>query len=288
MTTREIVRDVALVVGGICVGSGMTFILTKRHLEQKWIAIVEEEVDKTEKHYRIVRKAEEAEERALKQLNETRGYSEQDVIDAVGENTILDEAAEAIETYSGDRATIQPGPYWGVPKRIEVDDTVDKGRATVEDIIANASKQLAEDMDADDAPDEEEERTRNVFEDDEADQVPPRDPNSDTPYVVTIDQHFEDDNRYEKITVTFYEADGVLADERDQMVEDQDGTIGRDFDLHWGEGSKDPNIVYIRNDRTEADYEVIRDKRSYHVHVLGMAVDPRSVKKRPQRMRDDE
>jgi hypothetical protein len=303
MTTRELVRDVALVVGGICIGSGTTYILTKRHLEQKWIAIVEEEVAKTENHFRIIRKMDES--------DIARGYSEQEVIEAVGGNTlplpgdddidleenatVFQEAIEAFDRYSGaeepDEGVVEAltmdtstGPYWGVQKRVDIDETVDKGRLTVENIIANASIKLSEEMDTE----EDEEQSHNIFEEDEADRVPERKPNSDAPYVVSIDQHFEDDNGYEKITVTYYEADDVLSDERDQMVNNFERIIGPDFTQHWGAASKDPNIVYIRNDKLEVDYEVIRDKRSYHVHVLGIPMDPREVKKRHRRMQDDD
>lgn len=57
-----------------------------------------------------------------------------------------------------------------------------------------------------------------------------------------------------------YFADGILADNWGVEL-DLDETIGEDAVNHFGEYVDD--IVYIRNERTEIDYEVTRDPRTY-------------------------
>lgn len=57
-----------------------------------------------------------------------------------------------------------------------------------------------------------------------------------------------------------YFADGVLADSWGYEV-DIEETIGEDALNHFGE--YDDDIVYVRNERTEIDYEVSRDPRTY-------------------------
>lgn len=80
----------------------------------------------------------------------------------------------------------------------------------------------------------------------------------DEPYVISPDEFGE--CTYETITLTYY-ADGVLADEVDDIVDDVDGTIGRNSLLHFGE--YEDECVHVRNDMTETDYEVFLDTRSY-------------------------
>lgn len=62
-----------------------------------------------------------------------------------------------------------------------------------------------------------------------------------------------------------YFADGVLADGWGYEVNIEE-TIGEDALNHFGE--YDDDIVYVRNERTEIDYEVSRDPRTYEEAVL--------------------
>lgn len=80
----------------------------------------------------------------------------------------------------------------------------------------------------------------------------------DKPYIISPDEFGE--CTYETITLTYY-ADRVLADEVDDIVDDVEGTIGRDSLLHFGEYEDD--CIHVRNDIIETDYEVLLDTRSY-------------------------
>lgn len=78
------------------------------------------------------------------------------------------------------------------------------------------------------------------------------------PYVISPDM-FGGEPGYNCQPLSYF-ADGILAD--DWGIElDVEETIGEDSLEHFGEYVDD--TVYVRNERTEIDYEVTRDPRSY-------------------------
>lgn len=91
----------------------------------------------------------------------------------------------------------------------------------------------------------------------------------DAPYILHRDEFMQGALGYEQTTLTYFEGDDVLVDERDQVVDDTEGTVGNDNLLKFGHGSKDNNVVYIRNDRLELDIEVLRSRGKYTQEVLG-------------------
>lgn len=85
--------------------------------------------------------------------------------------------------------------------------------------------------------------------------------NSDRPYVIDP-WDFGGEDGYETITLNYY-ADGVLTDDDDDVIEDEeiDDIVGKDFAEHFGEYEKD--CVCVRNDRLKTDYEICRDLIEY-------------------------
>lgn len=81
----------------------------------------------------------------------------------------------------------------------------------------------------------------------------------DEPYVISPEEFGESDN-YEQINLTYY-ADGVLADDSDEVMDDIEGTVGEDFADHFGDYEDDS--VHIRNDCLRCDYEILKDNRTY-------------------------
>ena len=82
------------------------------------------------------------------------------------------------------------------------------------------------------------------------------------PYVITPDEF--GDTGYETICLTLY-ADGVITDDFGDMMSDDDidTLIGRDCLTHMGENIEDPDVLYVRNENEEADYEIARDVDNY-------------------------
>lgn len=83
--------------------------------------------------------------------------------------------------------------------------------------------------------------------------------NVDRPYVIRPEE-FDELDGYEAISLTYY-ADGVLADDMDNLVDNIDDIVGDDFADHFGEYEDDS--VFIRNDSRKTDYEILRDLRYY-------------------------
>lgn len=79
------------------------------------------------------------------------------------------------------------------------------------------------------------------------------------PYVIPPEQ-FGDDENYDQISLTYY-ADGVLADENDEVIDDVEETVGIESLNHFGEYENDS--VFVRNDTRKCDYEILLDQRTY-------------------------
>ena len=82
---------------------------------------------------------------------------------------------------------------------------------------------------------------------------------NDKPYVVSPGE-FGDADDYDIITLNYY-ADGVVADDWNDPIEDIGATIGEDFASHYGEYEED--VVYVRNDRLKVEYEILRSNQRY-------------------------
>lgn len=79
------------------------------------------------------------------------------------------------------------------------------------------------------------------------------------PYVITPDDFGNGDYDHDMHCLTYY-SDGVLANDWDEIL-DVDETIGEDSLEHFGDYAED--VVHVRNERLNADYEVVRDDRAY-------------------------
>lgn len=99
----------------------------------------------------------------------------------------------------------------------------------------------------------------------------------DKPYVISIDEFGENEDGHEQATITYYADDDTLADERDQMIDNSDYTVGDDNLLRFGHGSNDERIVYVRNERIQMDFEIVRSEGSYSKEVLGFDPDSEST-----------
>lgn len=80
----------------------------------------------------------------------------------------------------------------------------------------------------------------------------------ETPYKIMPDQfsEFED---YQAIELTLY-ADGVLADDRDEIVENADLLLGKGYEQLFDEGEDE---LFIRNDERCTDYAIYKDVQTF-------------------------
>ena len=79
------------------------------------------------------------------------------------------------------------------------------------------------------------------------------------PYIIRPEEYGEL-HAYETLSLNYY-ADGVLTDELDNPVEDVESLVPADFADHFGEYEDD--VVHVRNDNLECDYEILRDLRKF-------------------------
>lgn len=116
-------------------------------------------------------------------------------------------------------------------------------------------------------------------------EIPKRSP--EVPYVISYDEFFENPKDYDQRTLTYFSKDDVVVEERDAPIDDVLGILGPVALEQFGNGSKDPNIVYVRNDRLAMDFEVCWDPDSFEETVLGQIKHSENPKVRKFRLDDD-
>lgn len=79
------------------------------------------------------------------------------------------------------------------------------------------------------------------------------------PYIITPEELGEEMN-YSLVALIYY-ADGVLADDFDNVVDDEEHYVGSDYKNHFGE--YETNTVHVRNDELMCDYEITQDFRKF-------------------------
>lgn len=90
------------------------------------------------------------------------------------------------------------------------------------------------------------------------------------PYIIHQDEFFSDEKGYTQSSFTYYAGDNIMNDEDDTPVYNHEGVVGS---LIFGHGSDDPNVVYVRNEKLKAEYEISFDPGLYSVEVLGLTIE---------------
>jgi hypothetical protein len=239
--TRQVARTltknrVGFYALGMGVGAITGYFVAKRVLQTKYAKIADSEISEMQEHYREKAKALEAEaaKKPVDEIVKERGYS-----------------ALAGEHAPPPMAVQPPTP----PRVIEAEDET-AGEPP-------------------DIPGEDESPVRNIFQHNDIVEhewnwhEERRSRSTDVPYVIHVDEKEEFD--YQSQTLTYYEGDDVLCNERDEVVDpdERDNVVGEGNLFRFGHGSGDPAIVYIRNDRLELIYEVIRSPNRYAEEVHG-------------------
>lgn len=100
----------------------------------------------------------------------------------------------------------------------------------------------------------------------------------DEPYVISFEEFNENEPQHEQVTITYFALDDTLADERQQPIDNTDYTVGDDNLTRFGHGSADKNVVYVRNEKIDMDFEIIRSEGSYKKDVLGFDEDEKTLR----------
>lgn len=110
------------------------------------------------------------------------------------------------------------------------------------------------------------------------------------PHLISEGEYFENEVDYQLDTLTYYEMDDTLTDDKDAQIPNVEQTVG---ERHLTMFKRSPNggktSLYIRNDDHETLYEIILVEASYAQVVLGMTEEELGIKppkSRPKKMRD--
>jgi hypothetical protein len=110
----------------------------------------------------------------------------------------------------------------------------------------------------------------NVFEDDWDPEEEAKDRTEDAPYILHIDEYFNNEKGYAQCCLTWYAGDQILTDENMVPIHNPSAIVGH---LNFGHGSRDEDTVYIRNDKLRAEYEVSRLVGSYVAEMYGIEAE---------------
>jgi hypothetical protein len=250
---------------GATAGGMAAFAIAYRKAETKYSKIADEEIEEMREHYQAKSLALEADKGKgdLEEIVKERGYSSpesQSVPQPMAIQPplkVVEEAAEAVEG----------SVDLDAPENASIKAQV--GEPEPRNIFQQAETTHEWDWEA-------ERRSRR--------------PNK--PYVVHADERHEIEE-YHDVSLTYYEVDDVLCDDRDEIVDpaDRDELIGEANLERFGHGSGDASVVYIRNDKLEILYEVIKSPNSFAEEVHGIkheSYDRGNLRRMRMREMDDE
>jgi hypothetical protein len=103
---------------------------------------------------------------------------------------------------------------------------------------------------------------------DYAAEVAKRDP--ETPYVITHDEFMENENGWTQQSLTYYNGDDTLADDQDMPIPDIEAIVDSGNLSKFGYGSRDKNVVYVRNEKIETDFEITLSQGEFSKEVGGL------------------
>lgn len=239
MSTKDNLVKAGLLIGGLAIGYGVGFYLTKKRVTDKYELFIKTELQEIKEEY------------AALKLRDTYVSPAEAVAALHGADAVvIDPDAEQIKQLVVDNNYTLPGDQGDQDQNIFVD-----GAPYV-------------------VPPEEDESGFVMF------------PTPEKPYIISEMLYHEHDPNYTKESLTYYEADDTLCDPQDRQIDDVNGLIGADFADHFGEGSNDPEIVYIRNENRSIDLEVTLNQSSYKVEVLGVVGSPKDKPRPIPRMRE--
>lgn len=102
-----------------------------------------------------------------------------------------------------------------------------------------------------------------------------RNRDSSQPYIIHEDEFKSNDLGYEQVSYLYYGGDDTLADVDYAAQYNRHLTIGDN--LKFGYGSRDPKVVFIRNEQLRTEYEVTFDPGAHAVEVMGLEAEESNI-----------
>lgn len=261
MANNQLVVVAAASIFSCAAGSLTAYILTKKYVASQYETLIEEEVAKAKEFYSRRSEADDIVEDATPAValpDDIPEESDTDEDPRDQEHAYID---GDIKYYNKDaRGKTE---YNKIARSYAGDDMPPK-----RDHISNTVETTEDDGD----PGEEGIVKHNIFDrrglvsEEELDRSQR---NNGRPYILSQEEFMQGDfEQRSQTTLTYYEGDHVLADEREQPIDNINRVVGEE-NLKFGHASGDANIVYIRNEYLDVDFEVLRSTGSYSQEVLG-------------------
>lgn len=94
----------------------------------------------------------------------------------------------------------------------------------------------------------------------------------DKPYIIHQDEFETNELGYSQTSYIYFSGDNVLVDSDDPrtILMNSGNLVGYQALTHFGHGSDDYNVVYIRNPRLEIEFEIFRTRGSWEQEVSGL------------------
>ena len=92
----------------------------------------------------------------------------------------------------------------------------------------------------------------------------------DHPYIIHRNEYFSDEMGFDNhSSLMYYKGDDILVDDLDTPIYNPEKVTGP---LIFGHGSQDPHVVYVRNEKLKAEYEILLDYGTFAAEILGQKV----------------
>lgn len=237
-------------VSAFALGGVASYAIFAKRLSKKYQKIADEQVDEVKAHYSVLYKADgnnDLEALAARYQDEEPKVKVDDILRTQGYKSYNE--AESNEDTTGPDTSANP---------LLVSD--EQTTENPPNAVAVASSEIVQNVFESDDPD----RYFNMEEELEKRRKKP-----DQAFVITLDEFNENEDDLEQTTLTYFEGDEVLVDERDEVIPDEDSIVGPEALLRFGHGSNDRNVVYVRNNRIKMLFEVLKSEGKYAEEVMG-------------------
>lgn len=243
---QQIVILSAVAAGGALIGATVSHILTKRKADKMFAAAVLEEVEKAKEFYA----------RAHKVDLDGNPLSPQEMF-----KEYISEPAEKEPVSEYDTRSNSIDPASLISDRHVISEPVltqdgDEGKVASPEELQNV-------WDGHEPSEEDEEALLHEV-------MSIRD--AGKPYILSHDEFYTNEFDFEQDELTYFEGgrQAVLVDTQSIPVGDVENTVGELNLNRIGLGSKNANVLFVRNERLKTDFEITRSPNSYAQDVLGI------------------
>ena len=209
---------------GFVLGAAAGSLVTWKLIEKKYMDMADEEI------------------RSVKEM-----YMHRDTVKSVVDAL----TPEVLDEKNDNMFVIREAPEFTVSRSL-----TDKGKLLVEKLNNLTAAYGSDDEKPDYTAYSQAKEEHNVFDD-----AMPAEPEvkKDEPYVIEPTE-FGEFSEYEQIELTYYK-DGVICENDTDMIDPYDILGDIDVEEHFGEYENDR--VFVRDDRRQVDYEILRDERTF-------------------------